>query len=244
MLEGFSWITRTYDVGFCVTFARGLDEQEMLRRFGGDPSHAWPIRCRDIFALQEIEGFEDLQGYEGLEHLGPIIQIGSCKNWAFALEDPGYFGAEAQQGTRPEVLCAVSANSIAVSMYKDAKANYIFSYAENGEFVAWFDALCQYGSDNWDKTPALLPLLQQAGFGPREHWFDRGKDPIAVMSALAEAIGVCLDLEAVAEKPLLTGKIVPGQDEKGIRHERASTSPYRGKLRIVPLHSNDKKEPS
>lgn len=41
MLEGLLWIAATYKGGYCVTFARGLDEVEILGRFVGDPARAW-----------------------------------------------------------------------------------------------------------------------------------------------------------------------------------------------------------
>ena len=79
---------------------------------------------------------------------------------------------------------------------------FLFSYAVDGIFVAWLDPLCQQGSPNWDQASGLLSLLQQIGLDPRHHWFKLGKQPLEVMSNLAEAIGVRLDRESVAERPL------------------------------------------
>jgi hypothetical protein len=190
MLEGLSWIAATYKGVYCVTFARGLEEQEMLGRFVGDPSRAWLIP--DLVEDEELR--EEL---EALEEEGPIVQVGSCEGWSFALE-----GGASWEGTRPEVLWRVSQGTVAVSLYRNVNAVTRFSYAVNGVVVAWFDPLCQYGSDNWDKDAGLLPWFQQAGLDPRDHWFKSGKQPLEVMSDLAETIGVRLDREAVAEEPL------------------------------------------
>lgn len=53
MLEGLAWL-RDNNIAYCVTFARGLDQTEMLRRFGGDLSWALRIRPDDVEPLARL----------------------------------------------------------------------------------------------------------------------------------------------------------------------------------------------
>src|SRR5690242_14094549 len=121
MLEGLWWLR--YNSGaYCVTFAQGLDETEMLHRFGGDLSRA------RLAPLSDEEMRE-------LEQLGQIIQVGWCDGWVFVYEANGY------QGTRPETLRAVSKGTIAVSVYYSINAHTRFCYVRDGTIIANFDPI-------------------------------------------------------------------------------------------------------
>jgi hypothetical protein len=189
MLGGLSHINQMFSP-FCVTFARGVDEPEMLRRFGGDPSSTWLIPCGDLDAVQDLEVYEDLDIWQDLE--GTILQVGQCADWAFAIELMPDF-----QGIRPQVLCALSAGTLTVSVYRDVNALTIFSYAENGVLLEQFEAS--------NPIPELLQtVLRQARVDLNsEDW-----ESIQIMSALLEALGIRLDEQALA-KPLLTGMVDP-----------------------------------
>lgn len=204
MRNSLSWIRDEFDLGYCITFAWGVNEQELLRRFGGDPSHAWPIPFGQLFALQELED-EEYKWLEAHEFYSkPIIQIGQCGDWAFAIESNGTI-----EGSRPEVLQAVSVDTVALSLtYISEKALAIFSYAEHGIVVATFDPLVDlpYGEDHSEILPSgddplrMLPLIQKVDV--------EDEDYEKIMYDLAEVIGVRLDREALT-KPLLTGEIIP-----------------------------------
>src|SRR5258708_27101754 len=195
MLDGLSHINKTYSP-FCVTFARGLEEPEMLLRFGGDPSLAWPLPCGDILALQDLLVERDPEEFEGLDIFEetdtPVIQVGQCGDWVFSIEYYGWM-----HGLRPEVLRVVSAGTVAVSVYRDVNALTILSYAEDGVFLEQFEAS--------NTIPLRLQtVLRQAGVDPiSEDW-----NTIQLMSALVEALGIRLDQEALA-KPLLTAMVDP-----------------------------------
>jgi hypothetical protein len=69
MLEGLSWL-RSHREAYCVTFAQGLDEAELLRRFGGDLSQARSIRSDDWETVEELQLF------------GEVVQVGWCNSTA------------------------------------------------------------------------------------------------------------------------------------------------------------------
>jgi hypothetical protein len=133
MLDGLSHIDETFSP-FCVTFARGLEEPEMLLRFGGDPSLAWPLPCGDILALQDLLVERDPEEFEGLDIFEetdtPVIQVGRCGDWVFAIEYYGWM-----HGLRPEVLRVVSAGTIVVSVSCDVNRFMVWNRAEDGMLV-------------------------------------------------------------------------------------------------------------
>ena len=189
MLEGISWLDNHREV-YCVTFAQGLDEAELLRRFGGDLSLAQSI-C-----------FDDWGSIEALQALGEVVQVGWCNGWAFVHED-----IVALRGMFPEVLRSVSAGTVAVSVSCDVNAFTRFCCAEDGTIVADFDPI---DPPFEDASPRLQALLHQAGITQERGEGDDEEDSsdfVEDMFALAEAAGVSLDRESLIEKPLLTSVI-------------------------------------
>jgi len=217
MLNGLLWIASQYALrGYCVTFARGLDELEMLRRLGGNLSRPWWwLPCGHIDELQGLEGYEEFESAEDLELFGPILQVGRDEDWAFAIE-----WSYPWESSRPEVLRAVSTGTVAVSVQRDSEAVAQFGYAEDGVLIARFDPLllrARFSGDDpaWTlplmegKDPArIVPFLHQAGI------FSRQEGYMEAMFALTEAMGVRLEEEAVAEKLLLTGEMIPLPEER------------------------------
>ncbi len=188
MLEGLSWL-RSHREAYCVTFAQGLDEAELLRRFGGDLSQARSIRSDDWETVEELQLF------------GEVVQVGWCNGWAFAYEDNGF------RGTFPEVLRSVSARTVAVSVFRNVNAVTRFCYAEDGTIIADFDPI---DPPFEDASPRVQALLHQAGITRERGEEDDEEDSydfVEGMFALAEAAGVSLDRESLVEKPLLTSFI-------------------------------------
>lgn len=188
MLEGLSWL-RKHREAYCATFAQGLDETELLLRFGGDLSQAQWIPMNSWEVIEE------------LQVLGEVIQVGQCNGWAFAYEDNGF------NGTRPEILRSVSAQTVAVSVFRNVNAVARFCYAEDGITIANFDPI---DPPFEDASPRIRALLRKAGITRKrvekeneEDYFDF----VEGMFALAEAAGVSLDQESLIEKPLLTSFI-------------------------------------
>ncbi len=188
MQEGFSWLQDHSDA-YCVTFARGLGETELLRRFEADLSLARLIPGDDYEALEELGMF------------GDVIQVGWCNGWAFAYEDNGF------AGTLPEVLRRISAGTTVVSVFRNINAVTRFSYAEDGALLTSFEP---FDLPSEDTSPQVQELLRKAkatlesdedgSYDSEDEYYDS----VEAMFALAEAAGVRFEATAMTERPLLT----------------------------------------
>ncbi|HLI69731.1 MAG TPA: DUF6461 domain-containing protein [Ktedonobacteraceae bacterium] len=178
-----SWL-EDYSEAFCVTFARGLDEKEMLRRFGADLSMAQVIREGDWKSLDELRLF------------GDVVQAGQSDGWAFIYECNGY------AGTLEEILRPISAGTVVVSVFRNVNAHTCFCYAEDGTIIANFDPLIPPFDD---PSPQVQKLLRQAGITPESvEDEEEDYDFVGAMFALAQAVGVRLERETLEGKPLLS----------------------------------------
>lgn len=186
MLEGLAWLN-DHSETYSITFAQGLDETELLRRFGGNLAQARLIYHDDWDAIEELRLF------------GDVVQVGYCDGWAFAYEYDGY------RSILPKVMRRVSAGTVAVSVLCSINADTFFHYAEDTKIVAGFDPL-NISFD--DASPRVQALLRQAGI-TREMVEDEENDYdfVGAMLALAEAVGARLDRASLTEKPLLTSFI-------------------------------------
>ena len=179
MLGGLFWL-RDQGRPYCITFARGLDETELLRRFGGKLSWAhWA----------QVDAYVET---------GDVLQVGRCEGWTFAYEYNGYYG------TFPEVLRTVSLGTVAITVYESINATLRFCSAEDGVMIADLDPL---DLPFEEASPRVRALLDLAGVTPERAW-SKTYDPVEALFALAEASGVRLDQEMIAEKLLLTSRIV------------------------------------
>lgn len=125
----------------------------------------------------------------------PIVQIGSCQGWAFALEDH-----RSHVGTLSEVLCRVSSGTVALSLFYNPKGFTWFYYAEDGVFAAHGEIGIE--PYNGEDPSRILPFIQQARMRAQS-------ESVPVSFALAEVIGIHLNRESVAERSLLRTWITP-----------------------------------
>ncbi|MGC0418000.1 DUF6461 domain-containing protein [Embleya sp. AB8] len=151
--DGVEWLEEsTFDVGYCVTFARGLSAVELLRRMGCDVATA--AMKSPIDANHWIEDIADELGHQAVADREWVIRAGEADGWAFAVEDGGVRGIDS------EVLAAVSAGTVAMSTYRSINAENLFIYAEFGSLLCGFDTPL----DRWgDEPDRLVPQLIQAG---------------------------------------------------------------------------------
>lgn len=180
---------------FCITLVRGLDEAELLRRFGGERGQPRTLTAREAGELSS-----SLRA--GYPQIVLATRIGV---WAVAVEDNGW------EGSRPEVLRALSRGTQAVSVYRNVNALAYFSDAVDGELLVQFELL--FPQRRWGSRPDLL-LAQMRGVGLDP---DRPEPPYdqvdAAALALAERVtGVHLDPE-VLEGPLLGVEVAPLLDD-------------------------------
>ena len=115
--QGLLWLAQQWPC--CVTFVRGLSEDQVFRAFGADPDKAVMRRLGE--ALDPAAVIPE-----------PTVRVGRAGEWVFAIEDWA-----PPQGVRPEVLRRVSTGGAAVAVYEDiGKGNHEFGYAADGDVVA------------------------------------------------------------------------------------------------------------
>ncbi|AVT28784.1 hypothetical protein C6361_03935 [Plantactinospora sp. BC1] len=171
---------------FCLTFVRDPDEEAVLRRFGVDPT--------SLRSLTGLAGIGELP----FDHL---VLAGRLDGWVFVLEENGF------EGSRTEVLRAVSAGTEAVSVYTNVNGNQRFAHAVRSLLRTGFDP----GSPvrRWGEAPdALVPLMRQVGLPDTGDagWSSGGLEAALRLADLVTGVHLAADR---LTGPLTTGRLVP-----------------------------------
>lgn len=143
MWLGQGWVERS---SFCVTFVRGMTQDEVLAGFGATPGEAVGR------TLAEAEAGE----FSLDEQYGPFMRVGRCGEWLFAWEEIS------SEGTRPEVLRRISCGGEAVAIRHALDAFAEFAYAAGGVVVTQLVTIPPYTQQGSDPD-RFLPLLQHVG---------------------------------------------------------------------------------
>jgi hypothetical protein len=191
----YGWFKDYWPCGaYCITLVRGLDEVEVLRRFGGERSQPRTLTVGEAGELSR--SFH--AGYP------QIVLAARSGGWAVALEDNGW------EGWRPEVLRALSGGTQAVSVFYNGSEGY-FSYAVDGEVLVQFELL--FPQRRWGSQPDLL-LSQMRTIGLNPDWHEPPHSELDTAAlALADRLsGVHLD-PRVLDGPLPGVEIAPLLDD-------------------------------
>lgn len=116
------WLCETLGEIFCLTFVRGVDAAEVLRRMGGYPDTFTELGPEEIFERQNSY----LAGYP---QIASAVELGG---WTVVLEPNGFAGV----GT---LLTAVSQGTEAVAVLRHDYAHPRFAYAVDGTVLTAFD---------------------------------------------------------------------------------------------------------
>ncbi|MEU8901338.1 SMI1/KNR4 family protein [Nocardia sp. NPDC048505] len=136
---------------FCLTFAHGLDEAELLRRFGALPETRQP------------RGRSKAGGGNSAQL--PVVCVGTHDGWAFGFQE-GFYGFE---GTRAEVLRRVSRSTRAISVsYSSQTGSIQVSLFDNGEIVTSYDTRSAVVPEG-----ACEPFEVFPGLPPHDEWAAR-----------------------------------------------------------------------
>lgn len=139
-----SWLGEAY----CLTFVRGLEEREVLRRFGGDLATLEPRTLEEVDDRQQsLYG-----GYAA------VLSVARVSEWAVAVEMNGF------QGIRPEVIRALSARTTAVSVFRSVNMDSTLAYAVDGELLTYFQDMVS--GPEGSRPDALVPHLRDIGLDP------------------------------------------------------------------------------
>lgn len=153
-LSAFAWTVDTEAT--CIAVVGGCTEEELIDRYGGDPSTAFPATLDQAWDLAAAGG--------------PVLFVRSVRGLVVAVEDNGW------QGTRPEVLREVTAGGgRMISVFWNVNALSEVNLAENGVPRVSFEGLSpaeRLGPD----PDRLLPAMRQVGY-PADDAADDGPDP-------------------------------------------------------------------
>ncbi|GAA1026510.1 MULTISPECIES: DUF6461 domain-containing protein [Amycolatopsis] len=176
---------------FCVSFVRGLDPPEVLRRFGAASGER--LAFADLNSLV-AEYVEQTQGGNG----GGYVGVVASGEWSVAVEPWGW------QGNLPEVVGGLSKGSEVVAINRHDYAEAHFVYAVDGTVLAGFLPRLpshQYGSE----PERLTPWMREAGLGPDRE--ERPANPIASAFAVAARMTGVRFTREFLEESLLVGDI-------------------------------------
>jgi Family of unknown function (DUF6461) len=135
IVSGYKWLDTSRYLGGCITYVRSHEEDEVLRRFGGDLTTSQTMTLRDVY---EAQMEEDLP-----YGASSMVLADTIGEWVVIYEDVGI------QGIRNEVLRQVSRGTEMVSVSWTQTIDQ-FVYAVDGEIVTRFEPLAPYrrsGSD-------------------------------------------------------------------------------------------------
>jgi hypothetical protein len=175
---------------FCITLVRGLDEAEVLRRFGGEHSPPRRLTVAEVGELWEPLPTRYLQ----------LVLVATADGWVVAVEGNGF------EGWRPEVLRALSRDTQAVSVFDNSIEGY-FSYAADGALLVQFELL--FPQRRWgSQTDLLLPQMRAVGLDPDWQQPPHGELDTAALALAERVTGVHLD-PSILDGPLLVAEIAP-----------------------------------
>ncbi len=179
---------------FCLTFVKGVDEAEALRRMGG---YADTSARRTGAELGELMGDFDA----GFPQMAAALSLGA---WSVVIEPEGFEGSDV------DLLESVSRGTEALSVLRHDYASPQVAYAVDGVAVAGFDPDFPGDDRMWGTDPGTLrPLLLEAGLDglapDEDSWEPAG--PRALV--LAELVtGTAMPVDPLAG-PALSARIEP-----------------------------------
>jgi cell wall assembly regulator SMI1 len=199
--------------GFCLTFVRGIDPAELLRRYGAVPETVLP-RTRD-------EARESAAAWT--EGYLPTVRAGVAGAWVFGFEE-----TIPRQGDRDEVLRRLSAGTRAVRVYHATQLR-LAVFDDGAKTTEYTTSDPEHRSGT---NPDLLArALHGAGLLPLDLARYPDEDVYAALDVLATEFGIGFDSAALGG-PLLSGRILPVLADP---RPRAAGIPARGEPRIAEL---------
>ncbi|WP_134736011.1 DUF6461 domain-containing protein [Amycolatopsis sp. CFH S0740] len=176
---------------FCVSFVRGLDPPEVVRRFGGVGGEQMTFGELNNLVAEYVA---QTQGGNG----GGYVGVVSSGEWSVAVEPWGW------QGNLSEVVARLSKESEVVAVNRHDYAEAHFVHAVDGTVVAGFTPCLPsrtYGSE----SERLIQVMREAGLDPGGD--ERPSNPIAAAFAVAAGVTGVVFTPEMLERLLLVGDI-------------------------------------
>jgi hypothetical protein len=206
-LAPFRWLAASpgqlgevLDDVFCVSFFRGLEPAEVLRRFGArEPGRELAFYELQVKVWESTEMTDD--NYVG------VVQVGE---WSVAVEPRGF------QAVLSEPLTGLSRGCEVVAVGRHDYAEDRFVYAVDGEVVTSFTP--HLPGTRWGSDPDRInELMRETGLPPEKldeeaweaTWDDMYANRISRAFLLAAKITGVVFIPSVLDEPLLVGGIGP-----------------------------------
>ncbi|MGW9211070.1 DUF6461 domain-containing protein [Embleya sp. NPDC055664] len=190
--QSYAWINEPgLPVYYRITLVRSLEPDEVLRRFGADPS---TVRS---MTLEE----RSLHPQSWL-----LVCVHDLGGWTLALED------DCHDGPGENAVTALSAGTELVTVYTDVLAHHRFTHIVDGDVRTDFDAL-DAGTRFGSRPDGLAAAMRRIGLDSRPEFEDPDDEPEyvahagAMLLALAEEVtGVSVTAEMLSG-PAPTAKV-------------------------------------
>jgi hypothetical protein len=165
---------------YCLTFIKGVDEGEALRRMGALPDTLRPRTVEDVA--------EDALSFDaGYPRYAFALNLGA---WTVVIEPGGF------EGAGHTMLPALSTGTEAVTVLRHDYAADHFAYAVDGTYITGFEPL--FPDQRWGDDPdRLLDQMRAAGFDPDDE--DANGLPQALVLA-GLITGVVLRPDAISDE--------------------------------------------
>lgn len=191
--DGWSWLTKYMSNGFCLTFAQGCTESDMLEAYG--------INLEDAELMTRTQAGSEFDNYY------PIIRVGRVDDWAFSFEEGTCTGSQ------EDILLRAAPNSDSICLFRTATGLSWLTYASIGRRLVDIDLLApnRRQGESPDiltddmRTVGLLPTTADGATASAE-------PELAACSLLTARFAIRLDADA-AEGPLLTAEMTPADTD-------------------------------
>ncbi|MFG1755315.1 DUF6461 domain-containing protein [Streptosporangium sandarakinum] len=188
---------------YTVTFVRGLDERETLRRFGVVDGNIHPMDDEEVMErVLETDGCRD------------TVMVTRAGDWTIAYEYDGW------EGTRPETLRELTRDGgEAVSVMRhNYAASHDFQHAADGRIRTAFRP--QTPQERWGSHPdALNEDMRELGLEP---------EPDKEFQYLPDSVPAALALAGRISGVLFTPELLGGSLLGGVITDRAPDDPRKG----------------
>ena len=174
---------------FCLTFIRGVDAAEALRRMGGLPD---TVATRTSSDLGNLHTFDD-----GYPEMASALPLGA---WTVVFEPNGFNGSL--------MTATLSRGTEAISVLRHDYASAGFTYAVDGELVTYFDPISPAYRNGADPDRLLTPM-RDLGFPVTEDEEDDSDGDTSRSLRLVEQLTGVLPTFAALTGPLTSAHVEP-----------------------------------
>ncbi|MGS2641856.1 DUF6461 domain-containing protein [Streptosporangium sp. LJ11] len=188
--DDYAWQDDSGTLGpnYTLTFVEGLDEGEVLRRFGVAPQDVGPLTDEDVYERLEVTGGQ-----------GDLVMVVALGAWTVAVERSGW------QGVRPEMLRELSRDGgQAIAVSRQDYGHHRFAHAADGQVHTSFDPGFP-GTREGADPGHLDDHLRELGIDPAAD--DQIDNHLPAALALASRVSGVMLTPAHLEGPLLGGRI-------------------------------------